>query len=98
MNVKQLEARHGSYLDATADLPERKYLVSDSIRDCRTRKGQRIVQRVPARVGITGGYCSGAERTADCEPSKRVRGRNRRERKYVIRESAIKPNYRGMML
>lgn len=59
------------------------YLRSRSTRDCRLRSNSAIGHRVAAPVAITGGYVAGA---VDMDPptkNKRVRGRNRRNRRLA---------------
>lgn len=64
---------------------DKEYLVSKSIRDCRTGKRQKIVQRVPAKVGITGGYVAGA-RDDNFIPSETRK--QRRTREYFARKNS----------
>jgi hypothetical protein len=37
------------------------HLSSSSVKDCRLRARQKVVVRVPSRVGVTGGYSEGAQ-------------------------------------
>lgn len=68
-----------AFVVATADKVECKYLVSRSTRDCRLRKNSAAIHRVSARVGITGGYVSGASDTNFVKSETR---RERRTREY----------------
>lgn len=50
-----------AYVAATAEKVTRKYLVSDSVKDCRLKGTETIIHRCETRIGLTTGYASGAE-------------------------------------
>lgn len=58
------------------------YLRSNSIRDCRLSNRRPPMHRVPARVGITGGYVAGAQADNSEFENKGESRRNKRSREY----------------